>query len=175
MADCFIGEMRMFGGNFAPEGWAICDGRSLPVSSYETLYTIIGRTYGGDANTFKLPDLRGRIPVGQGTGPGIAAKTLGQMGGSETVVLANAQLPQHTHDIVISNAAGTAASPQNALWAGSSVNLYSTSTAAPNGQMNAEAITAVGGNPPQGHNNMMPFLSVNFIIAVTDGYYPQAE
>lgn len=173
MADCFIGEIRMFGGDYAPEGWAICDGRSLSINSYDALYSLIGITYGGDANTFKLPDLRGRVPLGQGTGAGITAKTLGQTGGSETVVLTNAQLPQHTHDIVISNAAGTAASPQNALWAGSSANLYSTSTATPNGQMNAEAITATGGNPTQGHNNMMPYLSVNFIISLTDGYYPQ--
>lgn len=171
MADCFIGEIRMFGGNYAPQGWALCDGRSLPITQYSALYALIGNIYGGDATTFKLPDLRGRIPVGQGTGSGISTKTIGEMGGAETVVLNSAQLPQHTHEIMVSNAPGTAASPENAFWAGSTVFQYSTNT--PNGQMNAEAITITGSNSPQGHGNMMPFICINYIICLDDGgYFP---
>ncbi len=171
MSDSYTGEIRMFAGSFAPSGWAFCDGRSLPVPQYQALYAVIGNIYGGNTTDFNIPDLRGRIPVGQGTGIGISSKTIGEKSGAETVVLTQAQLPQHTHAIVISNAAGTAASPQDALWAGN-VDQYSVIDSAPDGQMNTEAITITGGNPPQGHSNMMPFLSVSFIIALYGDYFP---
>ncbi len=175
MCDTFTGEIRMFAGDYAPYGWALCDGRLLSVNQYSDLYALIGNTYGGDATTFKLPDLRGRIPVGQGTATGITSKNMGEMSGFETVVLTREQLPQHTHDIVVSNVPGTADNPQNVLWAGSSGNLYSTNTATPSGQMNAEAITATGSNPPLGHTNMMPFLAINYIICLNGDYFPQTS
>ncbi len=165
--DQYIGEIRMFAGNYAPAGWAFCDGQLLSIAQNNVLFSLIGTTYGGDGiNTFALPDLRGRIPVNQGQGLGLSNRRMGEMAGTETVTLTVEQLPAHSHPQAISTAAGTLESPVNAFWA-ANVSQYSTSP--PNGQMNPEAITAVGNN--QAHNNMMPYLCISFIIAL-EGFYP---
>lgn len=166
MSDQYVGEIRMFSGNYAPIGWLLCNGQQLSISQYEVLYTLIGTTYGGDGRTtFAVPDLRGRVPVHMGTG-----YVLGQKAGTEQVTLDETQLPAHTHVANASNVVGTSASPANAVWATSSntaVQPYSTT--APNTTMNPEAISSVGGSQP--HDNMMPFLAVSFIIA-TEGVFP---
>jgi microcystin-dependent protein len=161
----FIGEIKMVGWNFAPVGWAQCDGRLVPISQYEALFTLIGTTYGGDGqNTFALPDLRGRIPVHPGNG-----FVPGQQGGSEMVVLTGPQLPVHSHSFMASAGNGTQATPAGYLPA-----------ALPNGRAYVQGTPATalaagsiqpdggGGNP---HENMQPYLSVMFIIAL-DGTYP---
>lgn len=165
--DQYIGEIRMFAGNYAPQGWAFCDGQLLSIAQYDALFSLIGTTYGGDGiNNFALPDLRGRIPVNRGQGPGLSNCYLGAMAGTETVTLTVEQLPAHSHPVAISTTAGTLESPANAFWA-ANINQYSTSP--PNGQMNPEAITAVGNN--RAHENMMPYLCISFIIAL-EGFYP---
>jgi microcystin-dependent protein len=163
----YIGEIRMFGGNFAPAGWAICDGGLLPISEYSPLYTLIGTTYGGDGvNTFAVPDLRGRFPVDVGTG---ASQTvaLGQMGGTETVTLTGSQLPVHTHPIAASSTANSQspASSVPAQWVESQYSAADPTAAslAPN------SVTSTGGSAP--HENRSPYLGISFIIALT-GIFP---
>ncbi|TJY42786.1 phage tail protein [Cohnella pontilimi] len=166
--DQYVGEIRMFGGNFAPDGWLFCNGQQLNISQYEVLFTVIGTTYGGDGvNTFALPDLRGRIPMNRGTGSSGTPYSLGQMGGTENVTLTPNQIAQHTHAVMVSPGNGEAASPANAVWAGSTVNQYSTGT--PNANMAGQTVSFTGGNGP--HDNMMPYLAVSFIIA-TNGLFP---
>jgi microcystin-dependent protein len=168
MSDQYVGEIRMFAGNYAPEGWAFCDGSTLPINGYEALYSLIGTTYGGDGQTnFKLPDLRGRIPVHQGQSQSGIVYAMGQQSGTETVTLTSAQIPAHTHPVNAQSATGTTNSPNNAFWAGNTIKQYAQS--APDGMMSASAITTAGGS--QSHDNMMPYLAVSFIIAV-NGLYP---
>ncbi|GIO56673.1 MULTISPECIES: phage tail protein [Paenibacillus] len=169
MSDQYVGEIRMFAGNYPPVGWAFCDGTTLPINGYEALYSLIGTTYGGDGQTnFKLPDLRGRLPVHMGKNPQTQTTyNLGQQGGTEKVTLTEGQLPQHTHMLNAQSAPGTLSNPSNAFWAKGSLKQYS--TAEPDSAMNAAAISSEGGGQP--HNNMMPFLTVSFIIA-TEGLYP---
>ena len=166
MSDQYIGEVRMFGGNYAPVGWVFCNGQLLNISQYEALYALIGTTYGGDGQTtFAVPDLRGRLPIHMGNG-----YLLGQTGGTEQVTLVSSQLPAHTHVPNASSATAASASPENAFWATSSAsNVTPYSTKAPNATMNPALISPVGGNQP--HDNMMPFVTVSFIIA-TEGVYP---
>lgn len=163
MADPYIGEIRLFGGNFAPLGWAFCDGTLLPISQNAALFNLIGTTYGGDGTTtFGLPDLRGRLPLHAGP-----QNPLGQMGGSETVTLTTAQLPQHQHPVSAVSAAGSTGSPQNAIWAAASTDYYAGGSA--NATMNAAAVRSAGGGLP--HQNLSPFGVVSFIIAL-EGVYP---
>jgi microcystin-dependent protein len=163
MSDQFVGEVRVFGGNYAPQGWVLCDGGLLPISQYSTLYAVIGTAYGGDGQTtFGVPDLRGRIPVHQGPG-----YQMGQTGGVEQVTLITAQLPQHDHVMQASTGTGSSASPTGNLWAQIPAKLYTTQ--APNAVMDTSAIAQTGLG--QAHENMPPFLSINFIIAV-EGLYP---
>ncbi len=168
MGTPFIGEIRMFGGNFAPAGWAFCSGQLLPISGNDALFSLIGTTYGGDGqNTFALPDLRGRVPVHVGQGPGLSSYTLGQGGGSETVTLTSNQIPAHTHTPRASSGGGTANSPANNVWAAATdVSPFNT---APNVAMNPNAVGPAGGSQP--HENMLPFLAVNFIISLF-GIFP---
>lgn len=160
----------MFGGNFAPLGWAFCNGQVLAISQYDALFALIGTTYGGDGvQTFGLPDLQGRLPVHQGQGPGLTNRIIGQKAGEEQVTVTVAQLPVHTHPANCSSQ-GAAASPVSKVWAtdpGGNIAPYS--TAAPNGQMNGAAIANSGGS--QGHDNMHPFQVVSFIIAL-EGIFP---
>lgn len=170
MATPFIGEVRMFAGNFPPAGWAFCDGAQYPINEFDALFALIGTTYGGDGqNTFAVPDLRGRVPVHQGNGSGLSPKVIGQSGGTETVTLTAAQMPAHNHALRGSTAAATGSAPGGAVLAATgSVNSYS-SSAAPTQAMAAGALAVQGGGQP--HENMAPFLAVSYIIALF-GIFP---
>jgi microcystin-dependent protein len=169
MSDQYVGEIRMFGGNYAPSGWHLCDGSTLTISENEVLFTLIGTTYGGDGvTTFKLPDLRGRIPVHiSGSNPSIP---LGQQAGTENVTLILNQLPAHTHTANANNVptAATDNSPTNNLW-GVSSGVTNYTNQPPDVTMYGSSLSVVGGNQP--HENMMPSLAINFIIALV-GLFP---
>lgn len=168
-AEPYIGEVSMFAGSFAPKGWALCDGSVLSISQYSALFSILGATYGGDGRTtFGLPDLRGRAPMHAGRGPGLTPRTLGEMGGSESVALTQNQMPPHNHTANASSADATEVSPQNNVWAVSDErkNLYAN---APDTTMNPNAIGVSGGGQP--HGNMPPYGVVNYIIAL-EGIFP---
>jgi len=167
MGTPYVGEIRMFGGNFAPAGWMFCSGQLLPISEYETLFNLIGTTYGGDGqNTFALPNLQSRVPIHQGSGGG-GIYSLAETGGQETVTLITQQIPSHTHAPLAQSGSGSS-SPTGSVWAASATqNIYT--DAAPSIAMNAQAIGLTGGNQP--HDNMMPYLAVNFIISLF-GIFP---
>ena len=168
MSNPFVGEIRMVGFNFAPAGWAFCDGSVLPIAENEVLFNLIGTTYGGDGqSTFALPDLRSRVPIHMGTGNGLSTRTLGENGGTESVTLSLQQLPAHNHIAKAQTQTGNQQAPANNDWAASTLNQYS--SAAPNALMNAGAITPTGGS--QAHGNMLPFLTINFVIALF-GVFP---
>ena len=168
MSQPYVGEIRMFGGNFAPSGWMFCSGQVLPISEYETLFTLIGTTYGGDGQeTFALPDLQSRIPVHQGTGPGLSSYVLAQTGGVETVTLTQNQIPSHNHTPVGSNTAADD-NPTNSFWANAAT-AKAFGAPPPGVQMNAATLSSSGGNQP--HDNMIPFLCVSYIISLF-GIYP---
>jgi microcystin-dependent protein len=163
MGTPYLGEIRMFGGVFAPRDWAFCDGRLLPISQNSTLFTLIGTTYGGDGvNNFALPDLRGRLPVH--VGPQFS---LGQKAGNESVTLNLAQLPPHQHAPAASSGSGDANSPQKAVWATGAGSYYTAGTA--NATMSTLAVQSTGSGQP--HDNLSPFLVVTFIIALV-GIWP---
>ncbi|MDR3406767.1 MAG: tail fiber protein [Chthoniobacter sp.] len=164
MAQPYVGEIRMFAGNFAPAGWMFCEGQLLPISEYETLFNLIGTTYGGDGqSTFGLPDLRGRVPVHFGGG-----FTLAETGGVETVQLTVNQIPQHSHPFLASTDAGTQPSPVGFMPAANNVvKLYTAS--APATALDPSALLADGGNQP--HSNFQPYLCVDFIISLF-GIFP---
>ncbi|MCE4554146.1 phage tail protein [Roseateles cellulosilyticus] len=169
MSNPYLGEIRLFAGNFAPDRWALCQGQLVAIAENETLYNLIGTTYGGDGqNTFALPDLRGRVPVHQGQGPGLSPRTIGQIGGTESVTLQSGQTPAHSHPAIASTAAANLGAPGG--------NLLATTTGATYGPgpattpMASGAITSVwGGQQP--HENMAPTLTVNYIISLY-GIYP---
>ncbi|HTS29887.1 MAG TPA: tail fiber protein [Bryobacteraceae bacterium] len=167
--DPFLGEIRIFGGNFAPQGWAFCDGSLLSIDQNSALYSLIGTTYGGDGITnFALPNLLSRFAMSQGQGPGLSNRALGQALGETQVTLLANQVGGHTHTANCSSQ-GTANSPQNAFWGtDGSGNIVAYSNAAPNAQMLPLAASA-GGNLP--HENMQPYQAINFIIAL-QGIYP---
>jgi microcystin-dependent protein len=163
MATPYIGELRIFAGNFAPQDWALCNGQLLAISQYEALFQLIGTTYGGDGvNTFALPNLQSRIPVHQGNG-----FVLGQLSGSEQVTLTTQQIPSHTHTANATNVAADQASPKGYIWAQSTLNQYGSNS--PGTGMSPAAIGNSGGSLP--HDNMTPYLVVNFIIALF-GVFP---
>lgn len=176
MSDPYLGEIRMFAGNYAPENWHFCDGSLLNISDYNALFALIGTTYGGNGSTtFGLPDLRGRLPIGQGQGPGLTNRILGQSGGSETVRLAEAEMPTHKHTVNASAATGTQANPKNGVWASlAAANQYITSaeiiSPSVTHAMNSAAVGSSGGGAA--HDNMMPAFPLSFIIAL-QGEYPQ--
>lgn len=169
MSDQYVGEIRMFSGNYAPQDWHFCDGTLLPISQYAALYSLIGTVYGGDGvNSFALPDLRGRIPVHiSSANPNI---TLGQKAGVENVTLLQTQLPVHTHQANANNVAADASSssPEGQFW-GVSTGITNYLNKAPDVTMSLSSVSVVGGN--QSHNNMMPSHTVSFIIAI-NGIYP---
>ena len=169
MADqAFIGEIRMFGGNFAPQGWALCQGQTMQISQNQALFTLIGTTYGGDGTqTFALPNLQGRVPVHFGQGQGLSPYVQGETVGVETVTLIANQIPAHTHVPQGDGTNGGSNAPGGNFWGTSTgVKQY---LAASTTQMNPAAIALAGGNQP--HDNMLPFLAVNFIIALF-GVFP---
>lgn len=169
MSSPYVGEIRMFGGTFAPAGWSFCDGQLMPISENDTLFNLIGTTYGGDGEeTFALPDLRGRIPIHAGTGPAGVVRQIGETDGSESVTLTTQQMPAHNHAFLASTENGTAVPPTGGvIGALGSAALFK--QAAPSVSANANAITAAGGNQP--HENMHPFLTVSFIISLF-GIFP---
>lgn len=169
MADPFVAEVRIFPFNFAPTGWAFCNGQILPISQNTALFSLLGTTYGGNGqSTFALPDLQGNAPMFWGQGPGLSLYDLGQMGGSDTVTLLQSEIPAHSHGMVVSSQQALENNPTGQKWAmGDGVNLY----AAPNPvvQMSPSALAPAGGDQP--HNNLMPYLTLNFCIAL-QGVFP---
>lgn len=173
MADQFLSEIRIFAGNFAPTGWALCNGQLMPISQNTALFSIIGTLYGGDGQTtFGLPNLQGSTPLGAGQGPSLSQRVVGQSGGEQTVTLSNSQIPSHSHTAQASTSGG-ADSPVGAAWGESKLgktpmNVYAAS-GANNVTMSAQALTLAGGG--LAHNNMPPYLCLTFIIALT-GIFP---
>ncbi len=164
MAQPYVGEIRMFGGNFAPAGWAFCDGSLLPISENEVLFQLIGTTYGGDGqSTFALPDLRGRAPLHFGNG-----FILAETGGVEEITLTVSQMPSHTHPMLASLTSAQNPQPQSSVLAqGPTVQAYITDSG--QAALSSNAVTGVGGSQP--HNNMQPYLCVSFIISLF-GIFP---
>ncbi len=168
MSDQFVGEIRVFPFNFAPVGWAMCSGQLLPISQNTALFSLLGTQFGGNGTSnFQLPDLRGSVPINQGDGAGLTSRVIGEVGGSPTVTLTVAEIPAHSHGVACA-ATGTADGPLDAVFAGSQEgNAY-----APPGtmvNMSAAAVAPAGGGQP--HNNMPPYLVLNFCIAL-QGVFP---
>ncbi len=165
MSNPYVGEIRMFAGNFPPAGWFFCEGQLLAISEYETLFNLIGTTYGGDGqSTFALPDLRGRVPIHMGSG-----FVLAQQGGVETVTLTVNQIPFHSHVPQADSGSGAQTSPAGNAWANSAIFPYSGNP--PAAAMDAHALSSDGGSQP--HDNMTPYLVVSFIISLF-GIFPSA-
>lgn len=175
MSQPYIGEIRMFafGTRGAPNGWQACDGSLLAISEYDALFALIGTTYGGDGQTtFAVPDLRGRIPIHQGTGPGLSNYVIGQRAGTETVTVLPTQMPAHTHTAVATTAAATTGTPGTTVLPGavSGQTMYVTDlTGAMPFNLAASTVSLAGGSQP--HENCMPTLTVQFCIAVF-GIFP---
>lgn len=187
--EAILGEIKVFAGTFAPAGWLLCDGSTLPISQYEALFSLIGTTYGGDGQTtFDLPDLRGRIIINQGQGPGLMPHVMGQTGGSESVTLTQLNMPAHSHSFMVSTAqADQTATANNFLAAPFDANppsgnqpkavvFYLPNNPSDPGQIMQPLLPATigpaGGNQP--HENRMPFLPINYIIC-TEGIYPSFQ
>lgn len=165
MSDPFVGEIRMFAGNFAPRGWSLCDGQLIAINQNTALFSLLGTIYGGDGRTtFGLPDMRGRVPVHQGSGPGLSPQRLGSRFGAEQVALTTAQLPAHNHPVAASPAAASSPSPQSNVPAVAEENIYASGPP----QAMANAIAAAGGS--QAHANLAPTTCVNYIIALFGSY-----
>jgi len=176
LSDGYIGEIRMFGGDFAPVNWALCDGTLLQVGQYDALYALIGNTYGGAPNvSFALPDLRGRTPMHIGQGPGFPNVALGESGGAETVALTPDELPQHTHQMQASKDAGTVDSPVAATVLaapgpnGTALKTYAGVSDGTQAATSTASTTPAGKSAP--HENMQPYIAINFIICV-NGVFP---
>ncbi|MCB9793816.1 MAG: phage tail protein [Alphaproteobacteria bacterium] len=173
MSTPFIAQIVMFAGTFAPRGWAFCDGQLLPISTYTALFSLVGTTYGGDGRTtFALPDLRGRVPMHPGTGPGLSSRRQGDRGGRETITLSSAQLPAHSHGLLASGSAGVAKAPTgNALASFGTTHpplgIYASD--APNLALHAGSVGNTGGGEPV--NILPPYATVQFIIAL-EGVFP---
>lgn len=174
----YISEIRLFAGSFAPLGWAFCNGAQMSINNYQALYALIGTTYGGDGvNSFNIPNLQGRVPVGTGTGPGLPLILLGQVGGTETVVMSSAQMPIHTHisagstvSVPVYNAAGNTGAPANAVLAGNAL-AYTSETADSNLKSGTStvAVSIAGGSSPI--DIIQPYLVTNYIICL-EGIFP---
>lgn len=169
MSDPYVGEIRLFAGNFAPAGWAFCDGQLLAISEHDALFSLIGTTYGGNGTTtFALPDLRGRLAVHQGQGAGGVNRPIGAAAGQEAVTLTAAQIPAHTHPVAARSATGDRSGPAgNLLASSSSVAVHL--EGAPDTSMAAGAVTSAGGSQP--HSNVGPALAVSYILSLF-GIYP---
>jgi microcystin-dependent protein len=171
MSEPFLGEIRVLGFQFTPRGWAGCDGQLLSIAQNSALFSLLGTTYGGDGRTtFALPDLRGRTPIHQGQGQGLSPYSMGQNGGSESHTLTANEMPQHSHALAATNAGGNQQSPQGTFIATDAAgNTAGFSSSAPTVAMHPASITATGGSQP--HNNLQPYLTVNFCIAL-QGIFP---
>lgn len=172
MSNPFVAEIRIFCGNFAPTGWATCDGQLLPISQNTALFSLLGTTYGGDGKaTFGLPNLQGSAPMQPGQGPGLSLRDLGEIGGEQAVTLLQTEMPAHVHTVQAATGVG-ANDPTNNAWASGAKGFgdtYSPSNTQTNVQMNPFSTSIAGGN--LAHNNMMPFLGLTFIIAL-QGVFP---
>src|SRR5437588_180634 len=172
MSNPFVAEIRIFAGNFAPKGWAQCDGQLLPISQNTALFSLLGTTYGGDGkSTFALPNLQGSAPMQAGQGPGLSLRDLGETGGEQTVTLLQTEMPAHSHSARATSTTNQA-SPATNVWASGQKgfgNVYTGSSPQTNRQMSSFATSIAGGNLP--HNNMPPFLGLTFIIAL-QGVFP---
>jgi microcystin-dependent protein len=171
VADPFVAEIRIFPFNFAPKGWAFCDGQLLPLSQNTALFSLLGTTYGGDGKSnFALPNMQGNAPMHPGQGPGLSLHDLGETGGSQTVTLLDSEMPAHSHSLNASNQPGEDPAPGSteALARSTGANLYQTS-ATGLVQLAPQAVAPAGGDQP--HNNMQPYLTLNFCIAL-QGVFP---
>ena len=174
MSEPFIGEIRMFGGNFAPRAWALCNGQLLSIAQNTALFSLLGVNYGGDGRTtFGLPNLQASAPMFWGQGPGLTNRSIGEVGGTATVTLINSQMPMHNHTAYGSSSGGSLDNPIGNNFAsaprGSGGALYATQ-APPTASMGQSPVGLTGGNQP--HNNLQPYLAVTFIIAL-QGIFPQ--
>jgi len=171
MSDPFVAEIRIFPFNFAPKGWAFCDGQILPLSQNTALFSLLGTTYGGDGKSnFALPNMQGNAPMHPGQGPGLSLHDLGETGGSETVSLLESEIPSHSHGLMASTQPGEDPAPAGEALARSvGANLYQTVTNTNIVNLSDNAVTPAGGDQP--HNNMQPYLTLNFCIAL-QGVYP---
>ena len=173
MADNFVAEIRIFPFNFAPTGWAFCDGQLLPISQNTALFSLVGTLYGGDGkSTFALPNLEGSAPMQQGQGPGLSLRVQGEIGGEQFVTLLQTEMPAHSHGVQCLPGTNNSASPTNNAWSSGQKgfgNVYAPSNPPTNVQMNPFALAITGGSLP--HNNMPPYLTLNFCIAL-QGIFP---
>lgn len=170
--DPFVAEIRIFPFNFAPIGWALCNGQLMPLSQNTALFSLLGTTYGGDGkSTFALPDLQGCAPMHPGQGPGLSLHDLGETGGSETVTLLETEMPVHSHTMKANNSDGTLSSPANNVSSapGADRDIFWYKDGTPNATMNPAASGISGGGLP--HNNLMPYLTMSYCIAL-QGVYP---
>lgn len=175
MADPFVAEIRIFPFNFAPTGWALCNGQLMPISQNTALFSLLGTTYGGDGKSnFALPNMQGNAPMHPGQGPGLSLHDLGEMGGSETVTLLQSEIPVHSHGLMGNTTTGTKSVPTgNSLARTSGATPYLPSNPAPQlAAMAPQALTPTGGGQP--HNNLMPYLTLNFCIALQGVFPPRS-
>lgn len=178
MADAYIGEIRIFAGNFAPKGWALCNGQLMSISQNPALFSILSTRYGGDGKTtFALPNLMGTAPMHQGSGQGLTPRSVvGQQVGKSTVTLLTTQIPAHTHIPQAMDQPGTIDNPEGAVWAKTQGDVFNPSVPAfdstPNVPMSPVALSVAGGSQP--HNNMQPFIAQNFIICL-QGEFPSRD
>ena len=172
MSEPFLGEIRIFPLNFAPRGWAACDGQLLPINVNTALFSILGTTFGGDGKiTFGLPNLQGKIPLGAGAGPGLTPRNLGESAGTESVTLSLNQLPPHSHAAKCNSGNGNQYGPANHYWAQDAAGAKEYG-ATGTGQMSAAAIGSAGGSQP--HGNLQPYTAVNYCIALTGIFPPRS-
>lgn len=168
MSQPFIGEIRLFGFNFAPRGWALCNGQILSIAQNTALFSLLGTTYGGNGQTtFALPNLQSRVPIHQGQGPGLSSYVMGQQAGTETVTLLNSQMPAHTHSLVASSGDAVSGKPAGKFLANTTAPIYNTSQDGT--LLGAQSIGIQGGNQP--FSIIQPYLVVNFCIAL-EGIFP---
>jgi microcystin-dependent protein len=173
--DPFVAEIRIFPFHFAPKGWAFCDGQVLPISQNTALFSLLGTTYGGNGqSTFALPDLRGSVPMHPGQGPGLSLHDLGETGGSETATLLETEIPSHSHIMKASNSDGVSPTPTNNISSapGADRDLFLYKDGAPNAVMNPLSSGISGGGQP--HNNLMPYLTLHFNIALQGVFPPRS-